>query len=147
MVFSPKVFALLLVSVLATTAIACSAPPQSSSQAPINSPINSPMTTALTQADSGKTIQIKSGDTISINLPENPTTGYRWTIQSADEQYLELQSSDYAGAGTAPGSGGQRLFVFRTKASGSVDLQLKEWREWEGDRSVTNRFSVAIEVQ
>jgi inhibitor of cysteine peptidase len=102
---------------------------------------------SLTSSDSGKTIQIHSGDTFAVQLPENPTTGYRWAIQSLDDGVLELQSSEYAlAASSGMGGGGQRVLSFRAKAVGTANLQLKEWREWEGDASITRRFTLTVQV-
>ncbi|NJR65542.1 MAG: protease inhibitor I42 family protein [Leptolyngbyaceae cyanobacterium CRU_2_3] len=102
----------------------------------------------LTQADSGRTIQVNSGDIFSVRLTENPTTGYRWTIQSMNDEILELQNSEYAApANIGIGSGSQRIFTFRAHAAGTADLQLKEWRGWEGDRSITHQFNLTVQVR
>ena len=44
------------------------------------------------------------------------------------------------------GGGGQRVFVFEAKRSGSAHLLLKLRREWEGDKSIASRFEVTINV-
>ena len=113
------------------------------------------MSLALTAADSGKTLEIRSGDTLSIQLPENPTTGYRWAMQTPDDQNseqnldpnLELLSSEFSPQSAGVGASGQRTFTFRAKSPGTAHLQLKEWRAWEGDRSILNRFELTVEVK
>ena len=101
----------------------------------------------LTQADQGKSITLQPGQTLVVKLPENPTTGFRWAIARNDEATLALRSSDYApAANVGVGGGGQRTFTFAAQKPGSVILQLKLWREWEGDSSVTKRFGVTIDV-
>ncbi len=107
------------------------------------------MSLALTAADSGKTLEVSSGDTLSIQLAENPTTGYRWAIQTSDEPGLKLQNSEFSpqSAGVGVGVGGQRIFTFRAASSGTAHLQLKEWRQWEGDRSILNRFELTVQVK
>jgi inhibitor of cysteine peptidase len=101
----------------------------------------------LTLSDSGKMIQLNSGDTFAAQLPENPTTGYRWAIQSIDNKVLELQTSEYSlAANSGMGGGGQHVFTFRAKAAGTATLQLKEWRDWEGDASITRRFNLMVQV-
>ena len=37
---------------------------------------------SLVEKDSGRTIDIRSGETVQITLPENATTGYRWAIDA-----------------------------------------------------------------
>ncbi|HEY9643182.1 MAG TPA: protease inhibitor I42 family protein [Coleofasciculaceae cyanobacterium] len=146
---------LMLFSILVASAIAlqaCTLHPSPS--APVF-PTHPPSSTrslavsvvSLTPTDSGKTIQIHPGDTFAVQLPENPTTGYRWAIQTLDDRVLELQTSEYSlSANAGMGGGGQHLFTFRAKAAGTTNLQLKEWRDWEGDASITQRFNVTVQV-
>ncbi|MFO1434779.1 MAG: protease inhibitor I42 family protein [Candidatus Competibacteraceae bacterium] len=101
----------------------------------------------LTQADQGKSITLQPGQTLVVELPENPTTGFRWAIARNDEETLALRKSDYKpAAGVGVGGGGRRTFTFIAKKPGSVVLQFKNWRKWEGDSSVTRRFGVIVDV-
>lgn len=141
---------ILIVSAIALQACTLSALPTASSA--VSSTAHSTRsesvsTRSFTSGDSGTTIQANLGDTMTIQLPENPTTGFRWAIQDADDSILDLQSSDYKTAQPGVGGGGQRTFTFGVKAAGTTDLQLKEWREWEGDRSITQRFNITIQAQ
>jgi inhibitor of cysteine peptidase len=102
----------------------------------------------LREADGGKTLAVQLGDTIAICLPENPTTGYRWAIDQTDSQILALQNSLLALATEAGiGAGGMRTLIFQAKTPGTVQLRLKNWRDWQGDDSVIDRFEVAIQVR
>lgn len=102
----------------------------------------------LTQADTGKSFTVHSGGVVAIQLKENPTTGYRWAIDKSDNTILALQSSDFAVLpGTGLGGGGTRTFTFKAEKPGAVHLQLKQWRGWEGDSSIINRYDVMIQVQ
>jgi inhibitor of cysteine peptidase len=102
----------------------------------------------LTEADKGKTVQVHTGDQITIQLAENPSTGYLWAIDKTDNTVLALQHSDYTPTpGGALGSGGTRVFTFIAKNPGTVHLQLKLWRSFEGDSSIIRRYDVTIQVQ
>ncbi len=102
----------------------------------------------LTQADRGKAVTLQPGQTLVMDLPENPTTGFRWAIARNDDATLALRDSNYApAAGAGIGGGGRRTFTFVAQQPGSVNLQLKLWREWEGDSSVTERFEATIDVR
>jgi inhibitor of cysteine peptidase len=104
-------------------------------------------TTTLTEADNGKSLKIGLGDAVTIRLKENPTTGYRWAVDRIDNQVLQTEASDFnAGTAGGIGSGGEHTFSFRSKKTGTAGIQFKLWREWEGDRSITDRYSVNIEV-
>ena len=89
----------------------------------------------LTQVDKGKSITVHTDDEIIINLAENPTTGYRWAIDKMDATSLVSQNPAFSSMpGGAIGSGGTRTFMFIAKQPGTVHLQLKLWREWQGER-------------
>jgi inhibitor of cysteine peptidase len=103
---------------------------------------------SLTAADNGKIFEVQQGETIVIHLQENPTTGYRWAIDKVDNKILTLQSTDYSQTpGGGIGGSGERRLTFKVMQPGATDLQLKLWQEWEGEKSVTERFSVTIQAQ
>lgn len=102
----------------------------------------------ITEADEGKTFVLSQGNSIVITLSENPGTGYQWAIESLDLRMVELQSSTFSLPSNAGvGGGGERVLTFKTKATGMTQLQLKEWRPWEGDRSIVQRFKVTLQIQ
>jgi inhibitor of cysteine peptidase len=102
----------------------------------------------LDQSDNGKTITVTVGDEVVIALDENPTTGYTWAVEKIDDTILALKSSDYTRTGPpVSGAGGVRTFTFTAKQAGTSPLELKDWRSWEGDKSVIGRYSLTIEVK
>src|SRR5262245_13392084 len=110
---------------------------------------NSPMsTTTLTLADSGHAVDLRLGDRLVLQLEENPTTGYRWALEPFDEEVLSLDDVAYAPAREGGlGGGGQRAWTFSARKPGTATLQLKLWRPWEGDASVTARFTAALQIR
>ncbi len=103
---------------------------------------------ALTGDDSGKTVVMRPGDTITIRLAEKPANGYRWAVEKYNEKVVVQEGTDYVQPeGTALGGGGQRILTFQAKAPGKVTLHLKLWRAWAGDASIVERFAVTLEVQ
>ena len=98
----------------------------------------------LTERDSGRTLVVALGDTITVRLGENPTTGYQWTVETAEG----LQGTgDRFEPGAAIGASGNRELKFLAKRAGACRLRLKHWREWEGESSVTHRFQVDFSVR
>ncbi|MCX8033300.1 MAG: protease inhibitor I42 family protein [Thermoleophilia bacterium] len=91
----------------------------------------------LTEADNGKTITIKVGQTIEVTLPGNPTTGYGWGAALADkdkallEQVGEPVYTQDKTDGELVGAGGTYTFTFRAKAAGAATLKLTYARPWE----------------
>ncbi len=104
-------------------------------------------TTSLTSSDNGKTVQAHVGDEINIALDSNPTTGYRWDVEKSDGALLTLKQSNFAASSSAIGSGGTQTLTFVAKSAGNVNLQLKYWRSFAGDKSITRRFAATIQIQ
>jgi inhibitor of cysteine peptidase len=103
----------------------------------------------LTQADNGKLVEARPGDLIIIRLPENPTTGFRWTVDNVDPLCVEAQGSSFSPArAAAVGSGGERTFSFQVKGEGGTgNIGLKLKRQWEADASAVQRYSVTVKVR
>ena len=103
-------------------------------------------TKILTPSDSGTTIAARPGDEILLRLPENPTTGYRWQVDRASEHLVSIADAYQPDVPARIGSGGVREFQIRAEASGTVHLELTHRQAWEGEASVTERFTVTIEI-
>ena len=101
----------------------------------------------LTQTDNDRTAEVHIGGSVRINLAENATTGFRWAIDRYDREILEPVATESHYPGNAVGSGGNVSFVFRGKKVGTGEIVLKNWRHWEGDSSVTNRFRVRLRIE
>lgn len=105
-------------------------------------------TVTLTERDSGRSLVVQSNTQVFVQLPEHPTTGYRWSVDQLDEAIVAPQDSTYrAASDNAIGGGGVHIFSFTARQPGTTQLRLKLWREWEGDASITERFEAAIQVQ
>jgi inhibitor of cysteine peptidase len=44
------------------------------------------------------------------------------------------------------GRGGQRVLTFKVQRTGIDQLRLKLWREWQGEPSIVERFTVTLQV-
>lgn len=100
----------------------------------------------LTQTDNDRTAEVHIGGSVRINLAENATTGFRWAIDRYDEQLFEVVATEPHYPKDSIGAGGDVSFTFRAKKPGSGEIVLKNWRHWEGDLSVTNRFRVRLRI-
>jgi inhibitor of cysteine peptidase len=105
-------------------------------------------TITLTRADNGNAVALRVGDRLVLRLEENPATGYRWAMETHDEKVVALQHLEYAPSPHAGvGGGGQRSWTFTAHKAGTDTLQLKLWRAWEGETSITRRFTVTLHVR
>ena len=101
----------------------------------------------LTASDNGATLDVRQGDEIVVQLPDNPTTGFRWAIDATRNDLLHFRDAAFAPTSSpGVGSGGIRSFTFVAMAVGTVCLRFKLWREWEGDASIIDRFAVTIRI-
>jgi inhibitor of cysteine peptidase len=101
----------------------------------------------LTRSNNGESVKLRPEDEIEVQLPENATTGYRWYIERADGLTEIPVQAEISPPDPNPqfGRGGVRKFRFRAEGRTTGRLQLKHWREWEGDSSVLERFAVDFE--
>jgi inhibitor of cysteine peptidase len=99
-------------------------------------------------ADDGRALDARPGTMIVIELPENPTTGFRWSLRSKVEPVLTRKSDAFERPAKAPlGAGGNRRFSFAASARGEAAILLWNWREWEGEGSVEKRYRVTVTVK
>ncbi len=101
----------------------------------------------VSKSQNGSTLRLQPGDTIVVQLSEMPTTGFRWATLGKPGGIVALAEELFVpGSETAQGGGGTHTFRFLAKRSGSDVIELKLWRDWEGERSVIERFSVSVTV-
>jgi predicted secreted protein len=103
--------------------------------------------TSLTDTDNGKIIQVHVGDEIAIALASSPDTGYGWAIEKRNDLLLPLKQSSFSASNSSIGSSGTQTFTWVAKSRGTIHLQFKYWRSFEGETSITRRFALTIEIQ
>jgi inhibitor of cysteine peptidase len=97
--------------------------------------------------DTGASVRLPRGAKITIELQENPTTGYRWMVSSIDEVFLVPQGDAFlTGDQMGLGAGGLHRFFFGTKGPGSTALTLINKRAWQRDDQAVGRFNLAIQI-
>jgi len=101
----------------------------------------------FSEKDNGASAQVQRGAKITIQLKENPTTGYRWTISSIDEVLLEPEGDEFLPPDQAtPGAGGQHRFFFRAKGASSTALILISKRAWQRDDQAIGTFKLRVRI-
>jgi len=78
----------------------------------------------LNDQDLGRIIEVEAQSVVTVLLNENPTTGYRWDIETAGG--LEMVGDNFERAGSAIGAGSVRVFQFRVSYAGSHRLSIKK---------------------
>jgi inhibitor of cysteine peptidase len=92
----------------------------------------------------GDAVEVAPGESFEIQLPENPTTGYRWHIRSPGEPVLEVQDDSFQASAIVPGAGGVRCWRFRAAQEGTADLEMDYKRSWEKGRADSFRIHVRV---
>jgi inhibitor of cysteine peptidase len=91
--------------------------------------------------------KLKVNDPMTIELPANPTTGYRWQVEY-DKDYLDFLGEDYR-TGQKPGDrrvgvGGISRFTFRALKAGLTKVSLKYQRPWAPKPIRVETYNVLI---
>lgn len=97
--------------------------------------------------DSGTTIEIQEGTSLSIRLDGNPTTGYNWDVSAVDESVLRYVESDFDPDSDAIGSGGTVTLEFETVSPGATLLELIYRPDWEPPSDAHLRYTVTVRVE
>lgn len=91
-------------------------------------------------------LDVMVGDELVVDLEENPSTGYRWTLKD-DVDGLELLGDDYDPADDLTvGSGGTRRFLFRAASEGRHEHHLALSRAWLADAEPLRTAKVVVYV-
>lgn len=104
----------------------------------------------VAQADSAKTVTLRTGGRLELALESNPTTGYSWHRESGDTAVLAPDSSRYQATPSGPGvagSGGTEILAFRGAQPGRTRLVLVYRQPWEGGASSDERWAADVVVQ
>ena len=101
----------------------------------------------VTRAQERGRVDLRSGDTLVVRLAETPSSGFRWAVEgSLPAPLISTSDTFLPSPDSAVGGGGIRELSFRASAAGSCELRLVLWRQWEGESSITNRFSVRVSI-
>lgn len=104
----------------------------------------------LQKEDSGREVDIKSGDVIQIELSGSGGTGYWWYVTTLDKTRAELVSEE-----TKPvpsdkkvvGGPTRGVWRFKAKEPGRTELIMKYYRVWEGPEKAEGQFSVILNIK
>lgn len=84
------------------------------------------------EAHNKTTVAVKKGDRFKIILTANPSTGYSWSINNMDNQYLGIISSGYEPDKKGIiGSGGKKYWEIKALKAGTTEAVLSYYRAWE----------------
>jgi len=96
-----------------------------------------------------QTIRIAVGETFSIVLDSNPTTGYSWQRgKQAEDGILSFVDSAYVAPRTdLAGAGGRERMTFKAMAPGTEKLTLYYLRPWEKNTEPARTMVFTVTVR
>ncbi len=100
------------------------------------STFSGPSTIILTEKNSGSTVTASEGDTVSIHLKTNPTTGFMWFADGVpDPEVLRLASSRVEMNNVRQtelcGAPGTRVLDYKVVGPGFAGIKYNYRRSWE----------------
>ena len=105
---------------------------------------------SLTEKDSGRTLHLERGDTFTVSLEANPTTGYLWKFGNPpyDESVMILRGDKYIQPEEQLlGAPGRRNLTFVAEGSGRTGLRLIYVRPWEQNTAPAKEFHLMVIVK
>ena len=103
----------------------------------------------LTKENDGGEYQFRPGQIFQVVLPENPTTGYRWTVAEPAPSNITLIRQEYTAKHHDPlivGAGGVRTMTFQAGSEGSTHLVLLLRRAWEAEGEHVDSFNLSLHI-
>ena len=101
----------------------------------------------LTGLDNGKSVSVSLTEKLSVTLPGNPTTGYRWDLAEISSGVLNTNSeSAFAADSTMLGAGGKFTFLFTAVQPGTTGIKLIYHRPWEKNVQPLRTFDLTVSV-
>ena len=104
----------------------------------------------LTEKDSGRVLHLDKGDTFTVLLVSNPSTGFLWEFGKPlyDETVMILRGDKYIRPDDqlSVGVPGKRSLTFLAEGSGRTGLKLVYRRPWE-KRSPAKEFNIMVIVK
>ncbi|HKS14476.1 MAG TPA: protease inhibitor I42 family protein [Pseudomonas sp.] len=101
-------------------------------------------------AQSDCPMQLRAGQTLTLTLPSNPSTGYRWLLQNpASSTLRSLGPEVYSHPEDAGivGSAGQSMWRFQAQQAGEGHLILVYQQPWAPEVRPVQTFDCAISVK
>jgi inhibitor of cysteine peptidase len=97
-----------------------------------------------------QSIRVTIGETITVTLRENPSTGFRWSLSEPESSNLSIVTISDAGfepsAGSPPiGAPGSRRWRIKGVRAGSARAVFRYSRPWEQAAPI-HRHKLTIEV-
>ncbi len=98
---------------------------------------------AFSNEDDGKTVHVNPGDTVTLSLRENPSTGFRWIMETSGG--LKTLQDSYTPSGTGLiGAAGVRTWKFLVTGTGRQTISAVYKQAWMPTTGEETRYSLEM---
>ena len=81
---------------------------------------------------------------LSIELDENPSTGYSWHVTISNPEILKIVKDDYTQKGDLLGSGGIHKWEIKGIKEGLTTVKFELYRNWEPSNIIETKSYLVI---
>jgi len=100
-----------------------------------------------------KELQVVAGDSFTVILCSNPTTGFQWeenaqisnpgVVKQVDQNFISPQSDPPP----PPGTAGQHVWTFKATEKGASTIFMEYSRPWDGGEKKAWTFNLTLTVK
>lgn len=109
----------------------------------------------MDQKNVTRQVEVGAGDTLTVTLCSNPSTGFGWqeSAQISDQTIVQQTDHKYvapeAGAGATPvtGAPGTEVWTFKVLKKGTSTIYVEYSRPWEGGEKGEWTFRLTVVVK
>ncbi len=102
-----------------------------------------------------KAVQVAAGDSFTVDLCSNPSTGFQWSESAQISDQTVLQQTDHklvppevkGDKPPAPGTPGKEIWTFKALKKGTSTISLEYSRPWEGGEKGEWTFALTVNVK
>ncbi|UCD53932.1 MAG: protease inhibitor I42 family protein [Dehalococcoidia bacterium] len=100
-----------------------------------------------------RAVEVAAGDSFTVTLCSNPTTGFIWSEQAQISDQTVLQQTDHqlvvpeSEPPPPPGTPGQEVWTFQALKKGEAVVSMEYSRPWEGGEKGTWIFNLTVVVK
>jgi len=107
------------------------------------------VTVTADETDPTQPIMVAVGDTFTIRLGANPSTGYAWQqAGELDTAVVQYRDASYvAPSSTLPGAAGIEVWTFAAAGRGTTTITLVYRRSWERDQPPLEQRTFTVTVR
>ena len=98
---------------------------------------------------SGQEVSLAAGETLTVTLESNATTGYSWNENASIGDKTVLQQTDHKyqpPAAAIPGAGGKEVWHFQALKTGTSKISMEYRRPFEPNAAPAKTFTLAVIV-